>query len=162
MDINSLKEKLGAFLKKVGNCFVLITKGEFNFKYMMYLWGVLPGFIICFFLQKYIELMQDKFALLAFLLCLVIIVYFLWHLMYLYKTLKVHPEYRVLKKTKKELYKDKTPDEIKELKKKERQETIKKLLLLEKWDSAPAYILVGVFDLCVILTELQLIFAIIG
>lgn len=153
MNKGYLKDKVISFFKKIINYFLLISKGEANFNIMLYLWGVLPGIIIAFFLQPSINSIKNKFI--AIILLLIILVYFVWHLFSIKKTLKVHPEYRVVKPTKKELYAGKTKEEIENIKKEQRKENVQKLLLLRGWDSKPAYILIGFFDAYVILTQIQ-------
>ena len=160
MNKEFFKKKAKDFYNKIKNCIVLISKGEFNFQYMMYLWGVLPGIILILFIPKHIDTINSN--ILSFFICLIVAVYFSWHMLSIRKALKVHPEYRVIKQTKKELYKDKTPEEIEEIKKEKRKESIEKLLLLRGWNSTPNYVLVGCFDLYIILTELQRIFNIIN
>ena len=50
---------------------------------------------------------------------------------------------------------NKTKEEIKEIKKQKREDNMKKLLLLKAWDSSPAYTLIELFDIFVILTQIQ-------
>ena len=50
MNKEYLKERGVNIFNKIKNDVVLITKGEFSFPYMLYLWGALPAVILILFL----------------------------------------------------------------------------------------------------------------
>lgn len=142
-----------AKIKKTNN-------GESNYYIMLYVWGVFPAVILMMFLQKHLSRMDNGFFKL--IISLFITLYFLWHLFVIRKTLILHPEHKPVKITKKELYKDKTEEEIKEIKKEKRKEIVQKMLLLRAWNTSPDYIIIACLDAYNAATELQIIFNIIG
>jgi len=141
------------FGNKIKEHFVRMTKGEYNFGYMLYLWGVIPAIILSLFFQKKIDLIAS--STIKIILYTIFFLYFLWHLYVIWKSLKVQPEHKVVKISKKDLHKDKTAEEIQEIKKQKRNDTVKKLMLLHAWDTAPNYVIVSCIDCYVILTQLQ-------
>ncbi len=153
MNREDLKNKSFEILNKVREEFAFVSKGEANFKTMLYFWGLIPGLIITFLLQKSIYSINNKFF--ATIVYIVLAAYFFWHILCIRKTLKVQPENRVVKPSKKELFKGKTKEEIEQIKKEKRKESLQKFLLLRAWDSSPNYVLVGVFDAYIVLTQLQ-------
>lgn len=154
------KEKIKSFLNGAKNKIIIISKGEANFYSMLYLWGLVPALIIIFFLQNKIDLIRNNTIL--FVINLIITLYFLWHLFVIRKTLKTQPQYKKIKLSNKELFRGKTKEEIKEIKKEKRKQRFRKLILLEGWDSAPSYILIACIDAYVALTQIQDIFTIIN
>lgn len=153
MNKENLKNKFLEILSKVKEEFFLVSKGEANFKKMLYLWGLVPGLIVTFLLQRSIYSINNKLA--ATVIYIFLAVYFFWHILSIRKALKVQPENRVVKPSKKELYAEKTKEEIEEIKKEQRKENLQKFLLLRSWDSTPNYILIGCFDAYIVLTQLQ-------
>ena len=156
--MTTFKEKIKYFLGGAKNKIITISKGEANFYSMLYIWGLIPAFAIIFFLQNKIDSIKNNIILL--IVYLVITLYFLWHLFVIRKTLKVQPQYKKVKISNKELFKGKTKEEIKEIKKEKRKERFRKLILLEGWDSAPSYIIITCIDVYVALTQIQGIFII--
>lgn len=132
------------------------TRGEGVYWKVLYLWGLLPALLILYFQKSPVYMQSSKFTL--FLIYLIITFYFLWHLFVLRNTLQTQPEYKVVKKSKKELYEGKTPEEIKEMKKQERKRTLRKFMLLEAWDTAPSYTIIACIDAFVALTQIQYLF----
>lgn len=155
MNNEHIKNKALSIIGAIKNYIILISKGEANFNVMLYLWGVLPGLIITIFLQLRINSIVNIFF--AVLVPSIILIYFLWHFFAIRKALKVHPEYVVKKIKKKELYAGKTDEEIEEIKKEKRKETLQKMFLLRGWESKPAYVLIEFFDLYLILTQIQVL-----
>lgn len=153
-------EKIKSFLNGAKNKISIVSKGEASFYSMLYLWGLIPSLILIFFLQNRIDSIKSN--TISLIIYLFITLYFLWHLFVIRKTLKVQPQYKRLKLSKKELFKDKTKEEIREIKKEQRKKRLKKLLLLEGWDSAPSYILIACIDVYVALTQMQEIFIILN
>ncbi len=153
MSKEDLKNKSLGILNKIKEEVILVSKGEANFKTMLYLWGLVPGLVITFLLQRSIYSINNKFI--ATIIFVFLAVYFFWHILCIRKTLKVQPENRVVKPSKKELYAGKTKEEIEAIKKEQRKENLQKFLLLRSWDSTPNYILVGCFDAYIVLTQLQ-------
>lgn len=153
MNEENLKNNSNSILKKIKESIVIVSKGEANFKTMLYLWGLVPGLILTFLLQRSIDSITNKFI--AIPIFVFFAIYFFWHILCIRKTLKVQPENRVVKPSKKELYAGKTKEEIEEIKKEKRKENFQKFLLLRAWDTTPNYVLIGCFDAYIVLTQLQ-------
>lgn len=156
--MTTFKEKTKSFLNGAKNKIIIVSKGEANFYSMLYLWGLIPALVIIFLLQNKIDSIKNNIVL--FIIYLIITLYFLWHLFVIRKTLKVQPQYKKVKISNKELFKGKTKEEIKEIKKEKRKERFRKLILLEGWNSAPSYIIITCIDAYVALTQMQGIFII--
>lgn len=159
-----MKDKILNILKKNGlyikDKIIVLSKGEYQHFYkLLYLWGLLPAVIIVFFIQKGLPLQSFQFISIIFYL--LISIYFIWHIFVIKKTLKVQPQYKVKKISKKELYKDKTKEEIKKIKQENNIDTLKKIFLIKSWNSAPMYTIVELVDILVILTQIQRIWNII-
>lgn len=159
MNMQGFKTGFLNIFKKIKNNIVEVHNGRGNFSSMLYLWGLIPALIITIFFQSKINHLKSEFF--SVFICLIITVYFLWHLLCIKNTLKTQPKYKIVKPSKKELFKDKTKEEIEAIKKEKRKEAMQKLLLLRAWDSTPNYVLVACFDAYVTLTQLQRIFQII-
>jgi len=153
MDKEKLKNKSLEMVQNFRNNIALVSRGEANFKVMLYLWGLVPGLIVTFLLQRSINSIHNRFF--ATIVYVALAIYFLWHIFCIRKSLKVQPENRVIKISKKELYAGKTKEEIEEIKKEKRKENFQKFLLLRAWDSTPNYVLIGCFDAYIVLTQLQ-------
>ena len=153
MNIVSIKDKVLFYLGRVKSEIRVLSEGRAKFGYMLYLWGLTPALVITFFFQKHIDSIRN--VALVLIVYLVISLYFLWHLFVIRKTLKVQPEYRRVKISKKELFKGKSKEEIEAIKKELRKKRFKKMILLEGWDSTPSYIMVACFDAYVALTQIQ-------
>ncbi|MDR3290243.1 MAG: hypothetical protein LBT02_03085 [Rickettsiales bacterium] len=155
-----MREKFLRTLKVVfdfiKNQVVILSNGETkSFKITLYVWGLIPAFIVVLFLQRKINLSQNSFLTLIFEVFLIL--YFSWHIYVIRKTLKVQPNLRAPKKlSKKELYVNKTADEIQEIKKQQKKELSQKLLLKKPWKETPDYVIIGCFDFFVVLTEFSL------
>lgn len=150
-------KKILVFFK---NQFVSLSKGQYqHFYVMLYIYGLIPALLVLFVFKKSYSIILNNF--LAILLYSLIIIYFIWHIYVVKKTLKVQPQYVVKKVTKKELYADKTPEEIKQIKKEKNIDYVKKLLLLKSWNSMPMYTIVELFDVLIILSQFQKILNII-
>lgn len=158
MKIKGIKDKVLFFWQQIKNQIVILSQGKAKFNQMLYLWGLTPALIVAIFLQNRIN--SIKFVPISFILYCVIFCYFAWHIFIVRKTLKVQPEYRKVTIKDKELFKDKTQEEIELIKKERKKSKIKKLLLLEKWDSAPPYFIIICIDLYIILLQLEAIFRI--
>lgn len=156
--MTTFKDKIKSFLNGAKNKIIIVSKGEANFYSMLYLWGLIPALVIIFLLQNKIDSIKNNIVL--FIIYLIITLYFLWHLFVIRKTLKVQPQYKKVKISNKELFKGKTKEEIKEIKKEKRKERFRKLILLEGWNSAPSYIIITCIDAYVALTQMQGIFII--
>lgn len=155
--ILNIIKKILIFFK---NQFVTLSKGEYpHFYTMLYVYSVLPALLIFFISKKNYSINLNNYVVI--LTSLLMIIYFIWHIYVVKKTLKVQPQYVVKKITKKELYANKTPEEIKQIKKDKKIKTVKKLLLLEAWDSAPIYTIVELVDVAVIIFQFQRILNII-
>ncbi|MDD2840705.1 MAG: hypothetical protein PHY80_06380 [Rickettsiales bacterium] len=153
MSIIKVRDKILFFLKKIKNEILLLSDGKAKFNYMLYLWGLTPAIVITFFFQKQIDSIKN--SALIFIVYLLISLYFLWHLFVIRKTLKVQPEYKRVKLSNRELFKDKTKEEIEAIKKDKRKSKFRKLILLEGWESTPPYIMIACFDTYVALTQIQ-------
>lgn len=154
--LNIIK-KIIVFFK---NQFITLSKGEYpHFYTMLYVYSLLPAILIFFIAKKNHSIILNNYI--TILTSLLIIVYFIWHIYVVKKTLKVQPQYVVKKITNKELYANKTPEEIKQIKKDKKIKTVKKLLLLEAWDSVPIYTIVEWIDVLVVIFQLQRILNII-
>jgi hypothetical protein len=149
---------LKKIFEMVKNTFKILVEGNGNFNRILFLWGVVPNVVLILFFQRKIEIFRFRFFTLF--ICILIIVYFLWHIFIVRKTLKIQPQYKVVKVKKKDLYKGKTKEEIAEMKKEERKTAVKKMFLLEAWDSTPNYVIVICLDAYTVLTQLQIIFGI--
>lgn len=158
---NNIKSKIIHIINAIKNNIIIISKGEYqHFNRLLYIWGLLPGILITLFIQNKLPNTSNLFfSILSYSL---IVFYFAWHLFAIIKTLKVQPQYKVKKITKKELYEGKTSEEIKNIKKQKREDNIKKLLLLKAWDSSPSYVIIEIFDLFIILSQIQRFFYIIN
>ena len=144
------------FIKKLGFLkgeFFAITSGNGNFKRMLFLWGAIPGIIISLILHRKID--RISFNFFKIFLSVIFVLYFSWHFYSLCKTIHLHPEYKKKKIKKRDLYKDKTDEEIKKIKIDNMKNTLKKALLMKSWDTTPDYFWVGAIDLYVILTFIQ-------
>ncbi|HSQ97772.1 MAG TPA: hypothetical protein VLL98_03575 [Rickettsiales bacterium] len=156
MKIASVKYKILFFREQIKNQIILLSKGKGKFNKMLYLWGLTPALIVTFFFQHKINSIKN--IPMAFIIYFLILFYFSWHIFVVRQTLKVQPEYRKVKIKDKELFKGKTKEEISFIKKERKKSKIKKMLLLEKWDSAPPYVIIICFDIYIILVQLQGIF----
>ena len=140
--MNTLKKK-----------FLSISKGNISYNTLLFAWGFCPA--ICLFLfHKKIE---NAFLIIKFLLSLFIIIYYMWHLYAIYNFLKIHPEYKEKKISKKELYKDKTKEEIEEIKKENFRSNLQKFFLLKSWKTRPNHQWIVCLDLLFLLTYLRII-----
>lgn len=158
MNIVNIRDKVFFYLRKIKNEIIVLSDGKARFNYMLYLWGLTPAVIITFLFQKQIDSINN--VALALIVYFVVCLYFLWHLFVIRKTLKVQPEYKKVKMTNKQLFKGKTKEEINAIKKELRKSKLKKLILLEGWDSTPSYIMIACFDTYVALTQIQGMFSI--
>ena len=159
-----MKDKILNILKKIYNYIknqiIILSKGECkSFYSMLYLWGLLPFVVISYITKGYKPILETDFI--SILIYLIFIIYFIWHIYVVKKTLKVQPQYKVKKISKKELYANKTKEEIKEIKNEKRKDTLKKLLLLKSWDSVPMYTIIELLDFIAILNQMQKILNII-
>lgn len=158
MNIVNIRDKVLFFLTKIKNEILILSDGKANFNRMLYLWGLTPALIITFLLQKRID--SIKSTILILIIYLAISLYFLWHLFVIRKTLKIQPEYKKIKISNKELFKNKTKEEIEAIKKEKRKSRLKKLILMEGWESTPSYIMIACFDTYVALTQIQGMFSV--
>lgn len=158
MNIINIGDKILFYLRKIKAEIIILSDGKAKFNYMLYLWGLIPAAIITFLFQRQID--SIKSVALSLIIYLAISIYFLWHLFVIRKTLKVQPEYKRAKLSKKELFKGKTKEEIESIKKELRKSKLKKLILLEGWDSTPPYIMIACFDAYVALTQIQGMFSV--
>ena len=139
---------------KIVEDFFAFTKGLGSYNKLLFLWGCFPGFFFAFIFIKKIS----NFILpVKFLLSIIIMIYFIWHIYAIYKTLKEQPQYKKKKISKKELYKDKTEEEIKKIKRENLKIKAQKLVLIKPWDTSPTHTWVVCLDLYVILTYLNVI-----
>ena len=148
-----MKEKLKIFFTNFKNKIIILSKGEANFNTMLYVWGLIPSLVIMFFLQGKIN--SIKISFFSIIIYLFLILYFSWHFFVIRKTLKLQPEYKKVKINKKDLYKDKTKEEIEQIKKENRKKTFKKMLLLTPWDTMPMYNIISCLDFLMIITQVQ-------
>jgi hypothetical protein len=133
---------------KIKDKIVVLSKGKCgSFNFMLYGWGLAPALFVLFFLQRRIS--YNKNSIFVVLVELFLFVYFTWHFYTINKTLKVQPQYKVIIPTKKELYKDKTPEEIKEIKKQRKRKILNKFLLKESWSTTPNYSIIRLIDIFV-------------
>ena len=154
---DGILNKIGIYIK---NQVITLSKGEYkSFYSMLYLWGFLPCVLVSYITKGSTPIINVGFI--SILIYLMFVIYFVWHIYVVKKTLKVQPQYVVKKITKKELYANKTPEEIKQIKKDKKIKTVKKLLLLERWDSMPMYRIVEWVDVLVIIFQFQRILNII-
>lgn len=162
--MHNMKDKILNILKNlynyIKNQIIILSKGECkSFYSMLYLWGLLPFVVISYITRGSNHILGAGF--LSILIYLIFIIYFIWHIYVIRKTLKVQPQYKVKKISKKELYANKTKEEIKEIKSEKRKDVLKKLLLLKPWGSAPMYTIIELLDFIVILNQIQKILNII-
>ena len=144
-----MKNIINNFIKK----FLSITKGNIGYNTLLFALGFCPA--ICLFLfHKKIE---NAFLIIKFLLSLFIFVYYVWHLYVIYIFLKIHPEYKEKKVSKKELYKDKTKEEIEKIKKEKFKSNLQKFFLLKSWKTRPNHEWIICLDLLFILTYFRII-----
>jgi hypothetical protein len=153
MNVANIKDIVILFLNKLKDEIVTLSVGRAKFSSMLYLWGLTPAIIIALLLQRNIDRINNMF--LVFIIYIFISLYFSWHLFVIRKTLKVQPEYRRIKIKDTELFKDKSEKEINEIKKERRKSKIRKLLLLDGWNSMPPYVIIACLDVYVVLTQLQ-------
>lgn len=158
MNIVNIRDKVLFFLTKIKNEILILSEGKANFNRMLYLWGLTPAIIITFLLQRRIDSIKN--VALILIIYFAISLYFLWHLFVIRKTLKIQPEYKKVKISNKELFKGKTKEEIEAIKKEKRKSGLRKLILLEGWESTPAYIMIACFDTYVALTQIQGMFSV--
>lgn len=159
-----MKDKILNILKKIcgyiKNQIIILSKGECkSFYSMLYLWGLLPFILISYITKGSKPIAKIEFI--AIIIYSIFVIYFIWHIYVVKKTLKVQPQYKVKKISKKELYANKTKEEIKEIKNEKRKDTLKKLLLLKSWDSVPMYTIIELLDFILILNQIQKILNII-
>ena len=157
--MENLKLKITNFIKYSVNSIREITKGHGNYNKILYLWGLLPSLLMLYYQKSPLYSNMDRG--LAASLYVIIALYFIWHLIVIRNTLKEQPEYKVVKKSKKEIYQGLTDEQIKELKRENRKTNIKKFFLLESWDTAPAYTFIICIDAFVGLTQVQYLLQII-
>ena len=154
---NYIKKNVLNILFKIKLSFIKSTKGEENFYVMLWGWGILPAVLFTFYLADKLE--RIKTGLISFPVCILIIVFFVWHIFAIRTTIKNHPEYKRIKEDKKAKYKGLNKKQIKELKQKERKERnvnlFKKAMLIKAWDSTEFYKIVILVDCFVILTQVQ-------
>lgn len=144
---------MASFFENIMEEIKKVSTGNGNFNTMLYAWGVAPGVILTIFIQRKIDFMDNVYM--QFLLYLIFFLYFLWHFFVVRKTLKVQPEHKVVKPSKKELYEGKSKEEIKQIKDEKRKETLQKMFLLRAWDTTPIYVIVECFDVYLFLTQVQ-------
>ncbi len=154
---DGILNKIGIYIK---NQVITLSKGEYkSFYSMLYLWGFLPCVLVSYITKGSTPIINVGFI--SILIYLMFVIYFVWHIYVVKKTLKVQPQYKVKKISKKELYANKTKEEIKEIKSEKRKDVLKKLLLLKSWDSVPMYTIIELVDFIVILNQIQKILNII-
>ena len=153
MNKTELIQKAKALSNKILNQFIILTKGEYNFNIMLYLFGLAPAIVISILFQKNIDRMG--IAILQVFIYTLLALYFAWHIYVIIKTLKVQPEHKIVRPSKKELYKDKSEEEIESIKKEKRKDKLQKFMLLKAWDTTPNYVLIGCVDAYMILTQVQ-------
>jgi len=153
MNIIGVKNKILFYLGKLKNEIVILSCGKAKFNYMLYLWGLTPAVIITFFFQRKIDSIKNTPLIL--IIYLAISLYFFWHIFVIRKTLKVQPEYKKVKINKKELFEGKTKEEVLAIKDNMKKSRLRKLVLLEGWESAPTYNIIICFDVYVALTQIQ-------
>jgi len=151
---NKFTPKNSKFSKAVSLKLSELWSGNGKLNEILYIWGVLPG-ILVLLLQRRIE--SFSFLFISKIICLFLMIYFLWHFLVIKRTLKAQPNLIVKKIKQKDLFEGKTKEEISEIKKQIGKDRLKKALLLKAWDTTPIYVIVYLLDLLIALTQLQAI-----
>ncbi|GMO59276.1 MAG: hypothetical protein Ta2D_04990 [Rickettsiales bacterium] len=158
------KEEIFSYIKetfyiRLKNKIVTLTKGEIpveKFDNFLWVWSGIPMAIVVLWLQPKLNIYYNNFF--SFVLEFLLLVYFSWNFYVVKKVVKLHPELKPPKRpSRKELYANKTKEEIEEIKKMKKKELYEKLMLKKSWRDTPGYYIVLCLDLFIILQELQLI-----
>ncbi|MDR0423379.1 MAG: hypothetical protein LBH46_02190 [Rickettsiales bacterium] len=146
---------------KMKNKVTILTRGECtNFNNMLFVWGLFPAIFVLFYLQRRLNYNKDTFF--AVLLELLVLIYFVWHVYVINKTLSIQPQHKVIKLSEKELLKDKTNEEIREFKKQKRKDLVNRILLKKSWSDTPNYSIIRLIDIFIIMIEIQAVLRYIG
>lgn len=141
MSENNFIQKLKNFSDKIFISFEAATKGQEDFQVVIWLWGIF-SFFICYFLIRPI-LVLSKIKFFDTILCLVVIAYYVWHIVAVKRCSPKTPKL--------------SEEEKKKLKEDRYKRWMRKLLLQEpmaKWN--PALMMIAA-DLYVIATFLEYI-----
>jgi hypothetical protein len=153
--MSDIKQKATAFYEYTKANVITITNGQGRWKFVLYVWGVLPAVLILLAFQKDLRVYNGFPSFIAELL---IAIYFSWHGYVIRKTLKVHPEFVMKVPTKEErIASAKTPEEAEKIKKEIKKETFQKIILMKSWSRTPDYNIIFLTDIFMAWTEIQLI-----
>ncbi|MDR2527327.1 MAG: hypothetical protein LBC92_05640 [Rickettsiales bacterium] len=159
--MNKIKNILGKIYYIIKMKVLVFTSGNAeSFKRMLYCYGLIPSIIVVFYIDKKIVMYKNFFT---FLVSLFLMIYFSWHVYVIWKTLKVQPQYKKPKKIKKkDLYANKTKEEIESIKKQNKKDFVDKLLLRKSWNDTPDYVIISCCEVLAIWMELNHILNYIG